>query len=56
MADTTVQVYLITAKSRVAPLKVQTIPRLEVCGAHLLSNFLCQVSLELAVPEDAVYT
>ena len=54
--DTTITVDLIMAKSKVAPIKAQTIPRLELCGAQLLSKLLSQVSADLAVPEEAIFT
>ncbi|XP_050437851.1 uncharacterized protein LOC126844044 [Adelges cooleyi] len=38
-----VQCYLITAKSKVAPLKRVTIPRLELCGALLAARLLRSV-------------
>ena len=38
--DGGVQVALITSKTKVAPIMKLTIPRLELCGAHLLSQLL----------------
>ncbi|XP_055522917.1 uncharacterized protein LOC129717097 [Wyeomyia smithii] len=39
-----VWVRLLTSKSRVAPLQVQTIPRLELCGARLAAQLFEKVS------------
>ncbi len=57
MVDTSdvVHVFLVMAKTRVAPIRRLTIPRLELCGANLLANLLHHVKRVLDVPSDHVY-
>ena len=50
--DGTVSSRLVVAKTKVAPLKTVSIPRLELCGAVLLSELLVAVSKALEVPKE----
>ena len=53
--DGTVSSRLVVAKTKVAPLKTVSIPRLELCGAVLLSELLVAVSKALQVPKENWY-
>ena len=50
-----VHVSLVIAKTRVAPIKRLTIPRLELCGAQLLAHLLVQVRELFDVSLDAIH-
>ena len=47
--DTLVSTSMVIAKSRVAPVKTQTIPKLELCSAVLLSKLLATVKEQLDI-------
>ena len=45
---------LVMSKTRVAPVKRLSIPRLELCGAQLLTKLLCHVKRVLEIPMSSV--
>lgn len=47
-----VRVNLVTSRTRVAPIKKQTIPRLELCGAHIMAKMVEEVSKVHGVPTE----
>ena len=50
-----VHISLVISKTRVAPIKRLTIPRLELCGAKLLSQLLHHVQHSLGISVESVF-
>ena len=53
--DASVTVTIVSVKTRVAPLKKQTIPKLELCRALLTARLLSSVAADLNVPKAKLF-
>ena len=49
-----VHVPLVASKTKVAPIKCLTIPRLDLCGASILTNLLEHIRLTLNIPTENI--
>ncbi len=54
-ADTSTKVNLVMAKSRVAPIKTPTTPKLELTAALLLAKLLSLVASDLNLPTSSIF-
>ena len=55
-ADVTVSITLLKSKTRVAPLKHTTIPKLELSGALLTAKLLHSVAEDLGIPREKLFS
>lgn len=54
-ANGTVHTNLISSKTKVAPISQVSLPRLELCGAHLLTKLLTRVHSDMELVTTSVY-
>ena len=55
MTDSKVHMSLVMSKTKVAPIKQLTIPRLELCGVHILAQMLHHCKEVFCLPLQQIY-
>ncbi|XP_055902810.1 uncharacterized protein LOC129938987 [Eupeodes corollae] len=55
LSDGSASVNIVMAKTKVAPLKEVSIPRLELCGAHLLAGLFEFLKTSIRIKDDSIY-
>ena len=54
--DASTTISLVTSKTRVAPLKTLSVPKLELCGALLTARLLISTSQDIDLPPTTIFT
>ena len=53
--DASTTISLVTSKTRVAPLKTLSVPKLDLCGALLTARLLLSTSQDIDLPPTAIF-